>query len=278
MDEGDGSGVVVATGERGSIRVGTWNIWWRHGDLEAREPALISTLRSLDADVVGLQEVCSREPDQVAWLEAELGWEVVAAPGGDDDRFTIVNAIGSPWPILESEWRYLDVGDMPPHRTVLRARVETPAGPIDVYTTHLSHGFDQSALRCRQVAQVAEFVAERRPADADSLPPVVLGDLNAVPDSDEIRTLTGVSAPPVAGLVFTDAWARVGAGPGVTYSETNPHVVDSAWPERRLDYVLVGWPRPRPRGNPQRAQLFGAEPVQGVVGSDHFGVVVDLHS
>ncbi len=65
-------------------------------------------------------------------------------------------------------------------------------------------------------------------------------------------------------------------GSGATWSVGNPYVVDSAWPERRLDYVLVGWPRARPAGNPVRARLFGIEPVDGVVASDHYGVFVDL--
>jgi endonuclease/exonuclease/phosphatase family metal-dependent hydrolase len=264
-------------GDRDQLRVATWNIWWRHGDLPAREPAILATMRELDADIIGLQEVCSREPDQVGWLTEELGLHVVAAPGGDDDRFTIVNVVASRWPIIESEWRYLDVGDMPPHRTVLRARVDTPAGPVDLYSTHLSHGFDQSALRQRQVAEIASLVDERRAPDGAGLPPILVGDLNAVPDSDEIRALTGLAPPPVPGLVFTDTWAQVGPDDGVTYSDANPYVVDSAWPERRLDYVLVSWPRPRPRGNPVRAWRFGIDPVDDVVASDHFGVAVDLH-
>ncbi|MEM8708725.1 MAG: endonuclease/exonuclease/phosphatase family protein [Actinomycetota bacterium] len=260
-----------------TIRLATWNIWWRHGDLPAREPAILHTLRELDADVIGLQEVCSREPDQPQWLRDELGYEVVSSPGGDDDRYTIVNAIASRWPILETDWRYLDVGEMPKHRTVLWARIDTPAGPWDVFTTHLSHGFDQSALRMRQLDEIAEWVAERRTADKDAvLPPVLTGDLNAVPDSDEIRRLTGRSAPAVPGLVFTDVWEQVGEGDGVTYSDANPYVKDSAWPERRLDYVLVSWPRRRPNGNPVAAHRFGFDDVDDAIASDHWGVAVDL--
>lgn len=261
----------------GSVRVATWNIWWRHGDLDARSPAILDSLRSIDADVVGLQEVCSREPDQVAWLTDELDRHVVSAPGGEDDRFTIVNAIVSRWPILQWDWRYLDVGEMPKHRTVIWAQVDHPAGPWDVFTTHLSHGFDQSELRCRQLAEIAGWVSERRAANKDALlPPMLTGDLNAVPDSDEIRRLTGRSAPPVPGLVFTDVWEQVGEGDGVTYSDANPYVNDSAWPERRLDYLLVGWPRRRPNGNPSEVRRFGLDPVDGAIASDHWGVVADL--
>ena len=111
------------------------------------QPAILSTLQHLDADVIGLQEVCSREPDQPAWLRDELGLDVAASPDGADDQHTIVNAIASRWPIIESDWRWLDVGDMPKHRTVLWAQVDTPVGP-DVFTTHLSHGFDQRRRVC----------------------------------------------------------------------------------------------------------------------------------
>ena len=259
------------------MRVATWNIWWRHGDWQSRQGPILETLRALDADIVGLQEVCLRDPDQVSWLrESFPDHHVVASPGGNDDRFTVVNAIVSRWPVLESEATFLDVGDLPPHRTALWARIDSPSGPVDVWTTHLSHGFDQSALRQRQLAQIAGLIADRRGDPTSAFPPVLLGDLNAVPDSDEIRRLTGRAASYADRFVMTDVWAQIGEGPGVTYSDANPYVNDSAWPERRLDYVFVGWPRPRPAGNPAATDRFGLDPVAGVVPSDHWGVVADL--
>jgi endonuclease/exonuclease/phosphatase family metal-dependent hydrolase len=258
------------------LRVATWNVWWRNGAWEARQPAIRATIREVDADVVGLQELSSRDPDQVALLRDELGYDVVASPDLDDDRHALVNAIASRWPILDSRWMYLDVGDMAPHRTVLRATIDAPGARLLVYCTHLSHGFDQGGLRRRQLDQIATLVDSERGDPSSTYPPIVLGDLNAVPESDEIRRLVGLSEPAVTGLVFSDAWSQVGEGPGATYSAANPHVVDSAWPERRLDYVLVGWPRPRPQGNPIRASRFGEGTVEGVVASDHYGVVVDL--
>lgn len=312
-----------------TFRVATWNLWWKHGPWERRQEALVSTLASLGADVVGMQEVSFRDPDQPASILDQLGGHVVIAPGpdgmveppspeggsgatandagpatrdavsgdavsgdavsgdaatgeavGGDDTVTGVarvmgNAIWSRWPIVDRAWCWLDVGDAPRHRTVLWARLAAPFGPVDVFTTHLSHGFHQSALRRRQVAEVVAFVAERR-GPVDAFPPVLLGDLNAVPESDEIRSLVGLSEPPVEGLIFSDTWSQVGRGSGATWSSGNPYVVDSAWPERRLDYVLVGWPRARPAGNPVRARLFGVEPLDGVVPSDHYGVAVDL--
>ena len=102
-------------------------------------------------------------------------------------------------------------------------------------------------------------------------------DLNAVPWSDEVRLLTGASAVPVPGLAFTDCWEHAGDGsPGWTWAATNPYLADSAMPNRRLDYLLVSWPRPRPAGNPVRCWLAGVEPVAGVQPSDHHAVVADL--
>lgn len=212
-------------------------------------------------------------------LRDELGLHVVTSPDGDADRFGLTNAIASRWPIVDSAWRHLDGGDRPKHRTVLWARLDTPHGPWDMFTTHLAHGFDQSPLRCTQLTEIAAWIAEiRAAASGHLLPPVLAGDLNAVPDSDEIRRLTGRSTPFAAGLVFSDAWDLAGDGPGETYSETNPYVHDSAWPERRLDHLMVSWPRSRPNGNPVAAGRFGLEPVDGVTASDHWGVWADLRA
>jgi hypothetical protein len=42
---------------------------------------------------------------------------------------------------------------------------------------------------------------------------------------------------------------------------------------------MIGWPREkRPLGNPLRAWMFGIEPIDGVVGSDHYGVAVEIHT
>jgi hypothetical protein len=64
----------------------------------------------------------------------------------------------------------------------------------------------------------------------------------------------------------------------VTWSSENPHVAWSAWPNRRLDYLLVSWPRPRPAGNPLRCWLAGTKPVGGVQPSDHYAVVADFET
>ena len=159
---------------------------------------------------------------------------------------------------------------------ILLAEAATPWGGWTFGSTHLDYQFDQSATRQVQIGEVLDAVIERRGDPAHDLPVVIAGDFNAVPDSDEIRMATGRAAPPRAGVLLSDCWEHVGADDGCTWRRDNPYQADTAWPQRRLDYVFVSWPRPKPIGNPVAAWLAGVDAVDGVVPSDHAAVVVEL--
>jgi endonuclease/exonuclease/phosphatase family metal-dependent hydrolase len=261
------------------VRVLTWNLWGRFGPWEARQPAIASVVADTGADVVCLQEVWSTEDgvDQARTLAEASGYHWCRTPERFRRGLAVGNAILSRWPI--GSHRSLELPDLPArmgHRQVLHAQVDAPFGPVPVFCTHLAYLFDESSIRQQQAAAVAAMVAEHRGEPASAFPAVLCGDLNAVPGSEEVRMLTGERPPPVPGLVFTDTWSIVGDGPGWTWSDDNPHLADAAWPRRRLDYVLVSWPRPKPIGNPVTARLVGTEEWGGVVPSDHYGVLVDL--
>jgi endonuclease/exonuclease/phosphatase family metal-dependent hydrolase len=127
-----------------------------------------------------------------------------------------------------------------------------------------------------QCEALCGIVSQLRNDPEVELPVLLAGDFNAVPDSDEIRMMTGRSEPAVDGLVFTDMWEVAGEDTGFTWRRDNPYIEDSAWPNRRLDYLFVSWPRPRPIGNPTRMWLAGLEAVGGVQPSDHAAVVADI--
>ena len=120
-----------------------------------------------------------------------------------------------------------------------------------------------------------ELATEWRGDPTVDLPVIVGADLNAVADTDEVRIATGRSAG-VDGIVFSDVWEQVGAGSGATWLRENPHSPDSAWPDRRLDYLLVSWPRPKPVGNPIRAWLTGHGANTDAWPSDHLALVADF--
>ena len=275
------------------MRTVTWNVQGRVGDWPARHRALVATLDGLDPDVVVLQEswVEPDGPTQASRMAEELGLHAVtAAELAGFDRYPqapywVVNAVLSRWPVSIGAARpLLDEHGEPTWRHALAGRVHRPddeGGAFVVVGTHLEHGLDRSATRQAQARHLASLVAEvlgERSTRASALPAVLAGDLNAVPWSDEVRGLTGAATPLVPGLVFVDAWEAAGhTARGDTWSSANPLVPKRAvYPDRRLDYVMVSWPRRRNAGHVAACHLAGTEPIDGVWPSDHYAVVADL--
>lgn len=283
IDYDAGYGRLIET----RVRIATWNLWGRYGPWEARLPAITETLRRIDADIVGLQEVWEDdERSQARELAAVLGYaEPVFAANLERDGARSGNAVLSRWPIGRHEVRRLPREARGPHDTVfaddegeerlaLLAEVAGPRGPIQVFCAHLSWRADHSAIRTEQVAAICRFVRESRPR---SFPAVLLGDLNAGPESDELRVLTGDAACPVPGVVFRDTWVWSGnRDPGATWSNANPFAAASLEVERRIDHILVAAPKAGGCGQPLTTWVAGDEPIDGMYGSDHFGIVTEL--
>ncbi len=266
------------------LRVLTWNIWHRFGPWEARRPAIAATLARLDADVICLQEVWA---DEEVELSAELahhlgGFHHVYGSRLDFEGVRFGNAVLSRWPIVASDVLALPSrADTEELRTCVRADIDGPRGGLQVFSTHLNWRFDQSGVRQDQVRSICTFIDQSRPAGGRAFPPILCGDFNADPDSDEIRLLTGRSDPPVPKLVFHDAWEVAGqasdsSATGATWTNDNPYARLDLEPDRRIDYVFVGWPKAGGAGHVTRCSVEGLEPVDGVVGSDHLALLAEL--
>ncbi len=271
-----------------TARFVTWNLWLRFQNWELRRKAIAATLEGLAPDVVMLQEVWRVGDTSLAdELGGILGMEHtythcstnsgLGVYGADADGTAVDagNAILSRWPIVASEESELPGPSMAEgwRRCVSMAEIAGPRGPIQVFNTHLSHGYADSALRQDQVRHIARFIRDR---GVDGFPPVLAGDFNADPACDEVRMLTGRTTTALPRLMLHDAWDMAGEGRGHTWSNDNPLSVDSLAPARRIDYLLVGTPRRGGAGHPVRAQLGGTDPVDGVQPSDHYAVVADL--
>ena len=178
------------------LRVVSWNLWWRLGEWRARAEAIAQTLEKLRPDLVCLQEVWQQGGDnQAASLAHRLGMEYTFSPDrteGDLDRGV---ALLSRWPLSGTQCRALPVPSGIDERTVaLAAVVEGPRGPILLVTTHLLPFPPRGEFREQQVRALVALIAER-----GRQPPLIVlcGDFNAVPDSDEVRLLTGRRVPAV---------------------------------------------------------------------------------
>lgn len=261
-----------------TIRVATWNVWDRYGPYREREAAIVAALREAAPDVLVLVEAWEDGDDSLA---ARLG-EPLGLPhavfGGSGSgavpgaRSGI--AVLSRWPQDRTGERRLGDLDGADGGLTVSAAVRGPRGPVHVFGVALGYKLGHSGQRQEQVRDLAAYVRETAGRDA---PAVVAGDFNADPDSDEIRMLTGRAAVGAPGVVFYDAWETAGDGtPGHTWSNANPWTRPVLWPDRRIDHIFSAWPRAGGAGHPVHCALLGVEPVDGVVASDHYGVLADL--
>ena len=263
-------------------RVATFNIWNRQGPWDRRLPLIRDGLAALDADVIGLQEVLAfgqvpTQATQADEIAAGLGWHVYHAPAWQiGGGLTFGNAILSPHRLFDTQCLALPTPPGLDTRAVVFARVDAPHGPIPVFVTHLTVQFHLCHVRRDQVVALTDHVA--RLAPIGDPPPVVMGDFNAAPDSDEIRFLRGLTSIDGRSVYFADCWAVAADGPGYTYDRRNPYALRSHEPSGRIDYVFVRGPDAYLRGEPVAARLALDQPAGGVWPSDHFAVVADIHA
>ena len=271
------------------LRVATLNCWNVCGPFEERAALVRAAVAALRPDVLGLQEIVVRRDgfDEAAVLLDGLGYHRVygpavrstrtepALPPDHPDGDAFGNAIASLWPIRRHAVRALPGVETGERRCALGVLVETPAGVLPFVTTHLNWLPHHGSVRERQVVAVADFVAGMA-AEGD-LPPVLVGDLNAEPDSTEIRFLCGLTSLGGRSVYFQDAWRVAGTGPGITWDNRNPYAATGSERDRRIDYILVGRPdRPGGRGWVESVRLAFHEPTGDVFPSDHFGLVADI--
>lgn len=253
----------------------SWNIWWQFGPWEARAKAIEATLAAADADVIALQEVWGDGAHNYAQILAQkMGYHYHYADSMVMNRVGFGNAILSRWPIVDSKVITLsgaeETGET---RNALYAQIDGPRGQIDFFCTHLNWRYEQSHIRQVQVREVAAFVKENT---AGKMPPLLCGDFNAEPMSEEVRMLTGLTTAAAKGLALHDAWVVAGRGAGQTWDNRNPFVAAEFEPDRRIDYIFAGHPKARGRGHVTDVEIIGDAPVDGVWPSDHFGLSARL--
>jgi endonuclease/exonuclease/phosphatase family metal-dependent hydrolase len=220
------------------FRVATFNIY-KGADVRNRYnlSGTIEAVASLDADVVGLQEVlrnhphfnCDDQPRMIAeGLRQVTGraWHVVFQGGWfgpnrecmDRGRGDNVETEGvafvTPHRILESQHVRL-----PEHRIGLMIRLESmPAVPLIV--THLASTPRNQPHRIAQLAALLAWAQKHGPN-------ILLGDLNAAPTASELVPVFAT---------YRDVWKeaeRLGAIGGVLSGETEIGA------NHRIDYVLL---------------------------------------
>ncbi len=259
-----------------------------------------------DADVIALQEVDrfwerSGGTDQAREIAAhfpEHHWVYGAGIDVDasfrDDAGRLVNRrrqfgnmLLALTPLLSSRNHLLPklgmVEQLSLQRSALEAVIETPSGPLRVYSLHLGHS--AAPERLRQIARLREILSAaifeggawsgRRFDSSWSLdgpqPPmprqaVLLGDFNLTPDAAEYEMLCGPLEPRYGRITtldgLTDGWIAAGNDP----DEGATRLRADGWV--RIDYALV---------TAELADKVRAMRVDDEAqGSDHFPIWIEI--
>lgn len=261
-----------------SLRILSWNLWWRFGPWRERQPLIMETLRSVDADILCLQELWGDDgKDQAAEIGDALGLYSFYEPVLPIDGVQWGMGILSKWPIADKHAFVLPSipsDDGSRDCKAMWARLNGPRGEVDVLNTHLSWRPEESAIRQVQMTAIAKHI---KATHLGPVPAILCGDYNAIPTADEIRMMTGEAPVPVDGLYFFDAWRASGqSDPGYTWDRSNSLTHKALLPDRRLDYIFVGEPALNGAGHILETNLIGMKPTNGLFSSDHFGLIATL--
>jgi endonuclease/exonuclease/phosphatase family metal-dependent hydrolase len=268
------------------LRVATQNIFGHSADWPARRGALRKTFGSLDPDFATFQEaIVTSDEDQVAEILGD-GYHFAQQSDREDDGRGLTTA--SRWPIRSVHEVDLNVtprtADFACGALVVEVEVPAPVG--SVLLVNYCPNFQPAYERERELQAVAmtQYV-ERRIDKVDHASTVdkvdhaiIMGDLDADPFAASVRFLTGRQSLSDMSVCYRDAWHSAHpTEPGHTFVPENPLVADWDWPSRRIDYIMV---RCLEHGGPSLAidscERVHDQPIDGVWGSDHFGLTAEL--
>ncbi|CEG26272.1 endonuclease/exonuclease/phosphatase family protein [Bacillus sp. B-jedd] len=239
-------------GEKVSVNFMSYNI--HHGvgidnilDLER----IAGLIRDEGADIVAIQEVDrhygarSDFEDQAKKLAELLGYHYVYAANLDLDpleegaeRRQYGTAVLSKYPIIQAE-NYLLPSFGKEQRGLLEATVNVKGNHIRVYNTHLGLTVSQ---RLAQVEEINKIVSAKK------TPAVLMGDLNAEPDSDEVKQLLN-------GANLVDAFEN----------RDNADTFPVENPIKRIDYIFAS----------EGLKIFNQEVIYSTY-SDHLPVIAEI--
>lgn len=245
------------------MRVMTLNLWNYNPPWERRREAIVQVVEEAQPDVLALQE--SRHDrrfdgglGQAEQIAGAIGYAVTSAVAqvyipfsGADEGLAILSRVPPVTTDLLPLTLHPHLRDDENHRICLAAAFDAGGNRVIVACTHFSLS---AAARMSNARETAGFLEGLAGID----PVVLMGDLNAEPQSSEIRFLVEEAG-------FLDAWESArGDDPGFTYASFDP--------VRRIDYILTK----NLASAPESVHLAGSTQIGGVFPSDHLGIVADL--
>ena len=185
-----------------TLRLLTYNVEGNRWHWPTRKRQVRSLLSTEVPDLVALQEILRPHgagSSQAEELALGLGYRVGFSCGTRLTRpfpAELGNALLSRYPLREQRSEPLPASGEKSPAVLLYAVCSVRVGLLPLYVTHLNPEATAAARR-EQLGHIAQYIAheqnllpERCPAHVNILPPLLLGDLGAPPDSAELKFLT----------------------------------------------------------------------------------------
>lgn len=228
---------------------------------ETRLKIIIQNLKQLDPDIIGLQEICESPgsggsdnqgriiadsltaffgiPYSIYYSGTHMAW---------DGQFREMIGIITKHPVEQQGFADLPKGTF--SRKVVWNHIVTPLGRINFFNTHIDG--EPTGATLSQVQKMLAYVAQRDSA-FPAAAVVLTGDLNNVPESESITTVS---------TALDDSWKKVnGSLPGYTSPCEAPNA--------RIDYVFYKSRKIKPLAS----AVVMKESFRGNYPSDHAGVM-----
>ncbi len=230
------------------LRVMTYNIHQGiDADLKMDLEAIVAAIQTEEPDILVLNEVnrtraINGYTEVLSLISIETKMPFILGNNYADGQYG--NALLTNLPVIEWDNTHFE-HNTTETRGVLRVVIETAAGPVTLYGTHLDHIASPKDVRQEQAAEVLDLWNQNPRS-------IFLGDLNARPETPEIQQIYAAG--------FVDVVEATEQGEVFTFWTPDPE------PGYRIDHIFV---------TPDLE--FGAVRIPSTRASDHLPIVVEIY-
>jgi len=240
------------------MKILTLNTWQDKGPWQQRWEVILRGIRQMHPTLVAFQEIFDH-----FWaleIQKKTGFSTLLFP---KEHAGLV--IGSQYPVRSWGVETLSASPLEEYgRYALWAELKIGRRKLFFINTHLSWKLEDGASRKNQLGEILKMIQKK----AGNRESIVVGDLNAPPDSPEIRWFIKAGK-------FLDLFSKINPGKsGFTWDNNNDYAANCnhKMPDRRIDQILL-------RGSGsfladfEACKLVYTKPApNGIWASDHFGV------
>lgn len=265
------------------MRFVTVNTWGMRGDWSERLKMFQDGFRTLNPDVVTLQEtVLTDEVDQAAQMLGD-GYHLAQQQDRETGRADVPDGQGI---TTASKWPFGRTFEVDLHLTertddfactcvVTEILAPPPYGRVWVANHFPDYQLDHERERRLQTVAVARILESLVKESRGHV--IVAGDLDADTSADSIRFWTGRHVVDDVSVCYRSAWESTHPSePLATYTPQNPNQSNPDWPFRGIDHVFIRCGHSGPTLLVRHCQRVFDQGT--ITPSDHYGIAVDLEA